>query len=113
MGKLIIVNVNNDKRWSTSKENCVYIGRPSLLSNPYSSKKSNIDGIIQVSSKIESLTLYKKHFQTNLNKFKPEFDKIEFLLEKFDEVYLGCFCVPDNCHGNIIKNYLLLKKYNS
>lgn len=111
MGNLIVVNINADSRWEPSKENCVYIGRPSSLSNPYSSKNSAFDDTIVVSDRETSLKSYFQYFKENVEgELKPEIDRIIDLLDKYDNVYLGCFCAPKMCHGIFIKNYVLLKK---
>ncbi len=114
MSNLIVININTDSRWEPSRENCIYIGRPSVLSNPYSSKKSSFEETTEVSDRETSLKLFFQYFKENVEgELKPEIDKIIDLLDKYDNVYLGCFCAPKMCHGNFIKNYVLLKKYNN
>ena len=72
----------------------VYIGRPSIFGNPYSIGK---DGTREEVIKKYTIYFYNKiqldeEFHNAVNELK---DKI-----------LGCWCKPEDCHGDIIVTYL-------
>ena len=71
----------------------VYIGRGSIFGNPY---EIGIDG-----SRAQVIERYKKWFHFCLRDaiFKKE---VQLLIGK----KLGCFCLPQDCHGRIIAEYL-------
>lgn len=91
-----------------------YIGRPSILSNPFSHKKSKYAKYF-VDTRKEAISKYEDYFYSKLKsdiKFKNEIDKlIKFYKEK-GKINLICFCKPKPCHGDIIKDYIIkyLKK---
>ena len=72
----------------------VYIGRPSIFGNPFEIGK---DG-----TRKEVIKLYKKHFYYLLE--KDERFKWEVLGLKGKT--LGCWCKPQDCHGDVIVEYL-------
>jgi hypothetical protein len=76
------------------KEKCdVYIGRGSPFGNPY---KIGWDG-----TRKDVIEKYREWFKKRLT--NPEFRGR--VLELKDKK-LGCFCKPDDCHGDVIKEYL-------
>lgn len=96
-------------------ENDIYIGRGSVLGNPYTSldiKKTKAD--FQCESREESIEKFKIFL---LNKIKEkdisictELNKI-YKLAKENDVYLICYCSPKPCHGDVIKE-LIVNKIN-
>ena len=78
----------------------VYIGRPSLWGNPYSSKKGTLAKYL-VENKLEAIKSYEEYLESS-----PR------LLEALKELKgkrLGCWCKPKACHGDIIVK--LINKY--
>lgn len=70
----------------------VYIGRPSILGNPYKV------GIVY--SREESINNYRDYLWKKLqDKNSPQYKAITSLQE--NDV-LGCYCKPLACHGDII-----------
>ena len=89
-----------------SENNSEYIGRSSPLGNPY---------IMMDNSKIERnrvCDLYELWFNEKIQKDDPvvmkELDRL-YKIAGNNNLILGCFCSPLRCHGETIKNYLLLK----
>jgi len=72
----------------------VYIGRGSILGNPFV--------IGEHGTRTEVIRLYKTYFYDQLE--KNETFKQAVLACKGH--ILGCFCKPQACHGDIIKEYL-------
>jgi len=85
----------------TWMKGAVYIGRPSVLGNPFVLKSE--------SDRSAVLVRYKEWFDRMLERKPPLFMRaLEELEEKAraGNLVLGCFCAPRACHGDVIKNYL-------
>lgn len=83
-----VVNTKNTKRYD------VYIGRGGPFGNPFDHNKLGI-------TRKESIALYREYFYKKLK--DPKFyDRVQGLKDKV----LGCFCKPDDCHGDVIVEYL-------
>lgn len=111
---IYIVNKKNiDKSYATWKEDkqYIYIGRPSVLGNPF---------VIGLYTRYEAIQTYKQYANDILNnKVKPytaeqtnkliNFKKaIDLLTEKaaIGDLYLVCYCAPNICHGDVIKKII-------
>ena len=100
MGSIIVYNLKvND---FTSEKNNYYIGRPSILSNPFThdGKRSNL-ARLSFKTREEALDAYEIYFykmmETN-NEFRNAFNEIYEKYKNGETVYLGCFCAPNKCH---------------
>ncbi len=71
----------------------VYIGRPTIFGNPFK---------ISDSSRQEAISKYKDYFNNRIKNDKFFKDCIEQLQGKI----LGCYCKPQDCHGDVIVEYL-------
>lgn len=97
----------------TPSENDVYIGRGSVLGNPFTSIKSRKTKATFVCNSIEeSITSFEKYIQNKISKDKDK-DKVNcgelnriWKLAKEGDVNLVCFCKPKSCHGDVIKNII-------
>jgi hypothetical protein len=72
----------------------IYIGRPSIFGNPFSIGK---DG-----DRDEVIKKFRTYFNQRIKKdahFKQEVLKLKGKT-------LGCYCKPQDCHGDVIANYL-------
>ena len=86
----------------------IYIGRPSLFGNPYTSKDSKI-AKYKVGSKKEAIDGYREHILDNKN-------ILEELIKQLEENgynKLGCFCKPSGCHGDVLKELIEQKQIKS
>ena len=92
-----------------------YIGRPSILGNPYSHKKDSIADIIVKNREI-AIDSYRTYFYNKIEKngkdFINELDKLLFFYKENKHINLVCWCYPKRCHGEIIKEYLEEKMKN-
>jgi len=89
------------------KGTCEYIGRPSILGNPYTHKVNTI-AKYRVKTIDEAIALYNDWIFDNLGDkaIANELNRLADIAEKGDLI-LGCWCVPfSDCHGFIIK-YLI------
>lgn len=73
---------------NTRYEECdVYVGRPSMLGNPFHIGK---DG-----SREEVIVKYEEYVRS-----RP--DLIAYIKEYCRGKRIGCFCAPQSCHGDVI-----------
>ena len=92
MGRTRVVNIR--------KETCdVYIGRAGCGKDGYFGNPFRLEATM---AKGSTLGRYRKYFYHRLSTDKEFRKRIGNLQGKT----LGCFCKPDPCHGDIIKEYL-------
>ena len=108
---IIVYNVKTDDY--TSHPNNFYIGRPSVLSNPFThdGKRSNL-AKLSFKTIEEALEAYELYFEKMIESdkaFQDEFNKIYEKYKNGEDVYLGCFCHPLPCHGDFIAKQLQKK----
>jgi hypothetical protein len=97
---IYIVNRSNFKR--DSGDDVVYVGRPSLLGNPF-----KIDAFKGMTRE-KVIRIYKGYFYRMLltdDGFRRE---VLTILHKAraHHVYLVCWCAPLPCHADVIKEYV-------
>ena len=101
---IIVYNIKTED-YSSSPNN-YYIGRPSILSNPFThdGKRSNL-ARLSFKTREEALDAYEMYFykmmETN-NEFRNAFNEIYEKYKNGETVYLGCFCKPLPCHGDFL-----------
>jgi hypothetical protein len=90
-----------------------YIGRPSILSNPftYNGCRTNI-AKLSLKTREDAIEAYKRYFDkmygTN-EEFTKAFDEIYRHYKNGEDIYLQCFCKPKPCHGDYIAEQLQRK----
>lgn len=91
-----VININDEKKYKSVKStpDYEYIGRGSYWGNPYS---MYTDG----EERGEVIRKFKYDF--DYEKF-PKKDKRE--VHKLTGKRLGCFCKPQDCHGDILADFL-------
>lgn len=90
-----------------SGENSFDISRPNPLGNPYTHIKSKKTlATYVVKNRDEAIALYSDYFDYMLRispKFRDAWDKLYEAYQKYDIIYIGCYCHRnENCHGDII-----------
>ena len=108
---IVVYNIKTDDY--SSHPNNFYIGRPSILSNPftYDGKRSNL-AKLSFKTREEAIEAYELYFNSmieNDKDFQEEFNKIYKKYKNGEDIYLGCFCHPLPCHGDIIARELQRK----
>jgi hypothetical protein len=104
-----MINVVNIKTHvKKAGETDIYIGRGSVLGNPFSHKTGTLAEVV-CASREEAIEKYKSYFEEQIKdadgKFINELRRI-YVLSRQTDVNLMCFCYPLACHGNIIKDFL-------
>ena len=80
--------------------NRVYVGRPSILGNPFEIGK---DG-----SRADVIAKYRTHLWNQIKNSEPVRNELSKLLNmaKSGGVQLVCWCSPQDCHADVIKSCL-------
>lgn len=92
-------NVIVGKKWD---KGAVYIGRGSILGNPFVLKDMSDEERDEVCDK------YEDYFYEQIDNDPKFLATVESLLLKAEKskVILGCYCSPKRCHGETIKDYI-------
>lgn len=98
-----LFNVNNEEYFG---DNVYLIHRPYTLSNPYTHiKDRQTKAMFVVPSREEAIERYSHYFDVMYGKnikFTAVIDEIYEKYRNGEEILLGCFCYPKNCHGDVI-----------
>lgn len=104
-----MIYVYNRTKETHEGPNNYYIGRPSILGNPYSHIKGETLASFVVKTREEAIDQYNHYFDVMYNgniQFKKMIDEIYEKYKNGIDVYLECYCNPLRCHGDIIKEKL-------
>ena len=106
---MVMIYIYN-RRTETHNKNDFYIGRGSILGNPYSHiKDRKTKAIYEAKDRDDAIDKYSHYFDLmyGSNKaFTQAIDEIFEVYKSGDDVFLGCFCKPLRCHGDVIKEKL-------
>lgn len=93
--------------YSEVKQKEFFIGRGSVLGNPYTSKPlENTKALFSCDNKKEAIDKYKIYLIEKINENDEEICSILQQIEKASEegiAFLICYCKPSGCHGDFIK----------
>lgn len=103
--------VNKHSHKPNQKQKDYYIGRGSLLGNPFTHlplEKSK--ALYQVADRDEAIRKYEIYLCNKITvagdrAIRMEFKKIIDMMKSSD-VNLVCFCAPKRCHGDVIKEII-------
>lgn len=97
----------------TSRPNNFYIGRPSILGNPFSHNGvRSVFKTLTFKTREQAIEAYDKYFDAMYGKdedFTKAFDEIYEHYKNGEDIYLQCFCKPLPCHGDVIADKLQRK----
>lgn len=102
---IIVVN----KRTHKPTDNDVYIGRPSLLGNPYSHLGYSKHDTIKVATREEAVRLYESWLKKQWDEYTPAAETMDDMIDDYMKsgiMHLVCWCAPLACHGDIIKRMM-------
>lgn len=104
------INVVN-KYTHIPTEHDYYIGRGSLLGNPFTHLPSAIRGTVMVANREEACNRFDEYLDEQLKNHESScshmLDILEQELQANGEINLVCFCAPHKCHGDSIKHKLM------
>lgn len=101
---IIVYNRKNNQYFN----NDYYIGRPSLLGNPFTHKKDTLakEVVQSVDEAIDKYSTYiREEYQKN-DAVKELINEIKTKHLNGEEIHLGCWCKPNKCHGDVIKDFI-------
>lgn len=105
-----MIYVYNLRTETHTGPNNFYIGRGSILGNPYTHiKDRKTKAIYEVKDRDEAIDRYSDYFDLMYGSniaYTKAIDEIYDIYKSGNDVYLGCFCKPLRCHGDIIKEKL-------
>ena len=99
---MVEINVRNKSRW---KQDGYYVGRPTVLGNPFRITEDQTRDIC-IQRYANGLKKAIEHRNTELI---YELQKMEAHLIEHNTLNLVCWCAPESCHADIIKQVLLNK----
>lgn len=92
-----------NKRTHQATGRDVYIGRPSVLGNPFSHLPNTL-AQYAVSTRSEAVSRYRDYLE---NRLQEQDAVILRALEAIpDDAVLVCWCAPLSCHGHVIAEIL-------
>lgn len=104
-----MIYVYNRKN-ETHYKNSFYIGRGSVLGNPYTHiKDRKTKAIYQADDRDDAIDKYSRYYDIMYGSniaFTKAIDEIYDVYKTGEDVYLACYCSPLRCHGDIIKEKL-------
>ena len=115
MGNIKVININKEDK--SAHNGFFYVGRSDKYSSPlanpytYNGKRSNI-AKLSYKTREEALEAYKRYFNAMYgydDEFTKAFDEIYELYKSGEDIYLGCFCAPKECHADYIAKKLQQK----
>lgn len=90
--------------------NNYYIGRGSILGNPYTHLPlKGTMAIYHTRNREEAIERYGGYFDLMYERdseFKAVVDEIYEKYKRGEDIYFGCYCKPEPCHGDIIMQKL-------
>ena len=92
-------------------DNVYNISRDGIFGNPFTHiKNGKTKADVVVGSRDEAIDLYSAYFDKMYNgdeAFRKAFDEMFERYESGSDIYLGCYCAPLRCHGEIIEQKLV------
>lgn len=118
MAGIHVYNISKENH--EDSPNNFFIHRPYILGNPYTEiKDKTTKAKFVVKDRDTAIKMYDSYFDIMYDgnvAFKKTVDEIYELYKNGEDVYLGCYCKPQPCHGDIIVNKLrkklILEKIN-
>ncbi len=107
------IHVYNITKEEHNGSNVYYCGRGSCLGNPFTHiKDKETKALYIVKDRDEAISRYSDYFDTMYGsnvKFTKVVDEIYEKYKSGEDVWLGCYCKPLACHGDIIADKLRKK----
>lgn len=100
------ISVMNKKTYRGVGE---YIGRPSVLGNPFTHIPNGTIAKYVVASREVAVESYRGWLRDKWRENGPERAELERLVRKYKvngELVLICWCHPEACHGDVLKDVI-------
>ena len=97
----MMIKVENKRSCSNGE----YIGRPTVLGNPYTHLKGKTKAQFITASRSDSVQAYRAYAREQYNTntaFKNEVHRLAKLYAETGELTLLCWCAPLECHGDVL-----------
>jgi hypothetical protein len=100
-----------NKKFHTPEASDVYIGRGSALGNPFTHiPVQKTKALYQCKTRDEAVEKYGDWIREKIKSGDKEvieaLNNIKSVLDKYKSVNLVCYCAPQRCHGEIIKEII-------
>jgi len=105
----MMIKIVNKKTHKPTPDD-IYIGRGSIMGNPYHSKESNHpQALYKVETDDEAIDGYRTYFEDrykNDDLFRNTI--LELVNRELDDKNTNfvCYCAPNKCHGDVIKEFI-------
>lgn len=103
-----MIEVVNKKTYKGQGE---YIGRPSVLGNPFSHlPPGKASKTVHVATRQEAVDRYLKWLRNKYFMRGPVYEELNRLADKYmaeGHLTLICWCAPEACHGDVVKYAIL------
>lgn len=103
---IIVYNMHQEEHEGPNSFN---ISRDSVLGNPFTHLKGNTRAKKVVKTREDAIRFYSEYFDIAYGSNEQFKSCVDYIYEKYksgEDVYLGCYCVPLPCHGDVIKRKL-------
>ena len=104
-----MINIRNKHIHKFENRSCdFYLGRPSVLGNPFSWAEGT-QAKFKVKNREESIKQYKKYIKKEIENKNPEICgtlNAIYREAKNGDVNLFCWCWPQDCHCNVVKEII-------
>ncbi|RLF67201.1 MAG: hypothetical protein DRN26_02900 [Thermoplasmata archaeon] len=104
------ITVINKRDSSYKNKSClpykIYIGRPSILGNPFSVRKYGRSKCIQLFREMLLAALRASNPTPHQLRLQREIERLREIYQKHGTLLLECWCAPSACHGDVIKEIL-------
>jgi hypothetical protein len=111
-----MINVVNKKHHKPTEYD-YYIARPSKLGNPYTHNKNSKYAKYIVETRDLAIDNYKEWLKDKImnddNDILNELNNLRNFYMKNNKINLVCWCKPDRCHGDILKEFLEGKLFDN
>lgn len=115
------IHIIHTKR-TLNKPNTFYVGRPTVLGNPYTHYHKSTLADIQVATIEEAVASYEDYFYDKIDNpkdedkaFRDALEDIFIAAEEQPDIYLACWCKDEVnpfqtdyklCHADVIRNFI-------
>lgn len=106
-----MIRVVNKSKHSPTNTDDVYIGRGSVLGNPYTGSKelSQTKALYQCESREQAIEEYRHYLDKKIEEKDVEICNLLnklYLKALKGDLNLVCYCKPKDCHGDYIKQVI-------